>query len=126
MPSLATILVVDDEAEVRTLVSRVLEMNGYRALTAASGADALEIWDKSECRIDLLLTDLVMPDAIGGRELAGLLLAKKPGLKVIFTTGYVASHPNQNVPPDEQFTLLQKPYAMTELLAVIQAKLAEP
>ena len=126
MPSLATILVVDDEAEVRTLVSRVLEMNGYRALQAASGADALEIWANAKSGVDLLLTDLIMPDAIGGRELAGLLRAEKPGLKVIFTTGYISSHPSQNAPPVEQFTLLQKPYAMTELLAVIQAKLAEP
>src|SRR5262249_46837894 len=64
-----TILVVEDEAAVRELVCNLLAAHGYKILQAESGVRALEVWKESKERIDLLLTDLVMPDRMNGREL---------------------------------------------------------
>jgi PAS domain S-box-containing protein len=85
-----TILVVEDEALVRELACNVLAGHGYRILQAESGAAALKVWQTSKERIDLLLTDLVMPDCLNGRELAEKLWAERPRLKVLFTSGYSA------------------------------------
>jgi signal transduction histidine kinase len=83
-----TILVVEDETSVREFTVAVLRPYGYRVLQAKSGADALEVWKRHSSRIDLLLTDVVMPDDMSGPELAAKLQAEKPGLPVIFTSGY--------------------------------------
>jgi two-component system, cell cycle sensor histidine kinase and response regulator CckA len=81
-----TVLVVDDEAGVVTLVSRILASQGYELLTAMSGGRALEIGTSSGRVIDLLLSDLHMPD-MTGRELATRLRAVQPGMKVLYFTG---------------------------------------
>jgi CheY-like chemotaxis protein len=85
-----TILVVEDEYVVRELVSSILQTHGYHILEAGSGPEALEVWRTHKDEIDLVLTDLVMPDRINGRELAELLWKDRPELKVIFTSGYSA------------------------------------
>jgi len=85
-----TILVVEDEQMVRELVCSLLQGHGYHILEAETGAEALEIWRTHKDRIDLVLTDLVMPDRINGRELAEKLWKDRPDLKVIFTSGYSA------------------------------------
>jgi CheY-like chemotaxis protein len=89
------ILLVEDDATVRLLTRRMLEAHGYRVWEAASGREALGVWRGLTGRIDLLLTDIVMPDGVSGRELADQLRAQTPELKVIFTSGYsrdVAGH----------------------------------
>jgi len=83
-----TVLLVEDEPALRGLASRVLEKSGYRVLQARSGPEALDIWRQHGERIDLLLTDMVMPEGIDGRELADRLTAEKPTLKVVYTSGY--------------------------------------
>ena len=83
-----TILLVEDERDLRALVSAVLKNLGYRVLTAGSGPDAIPVWEKHKSEIDLLLTDLVMPGGISGRELAERLSSEKPALKILFTSGY--------------------------------------
>ena len=83
-----TILVVEDDAYVRSLTRQILEQIGYRVLEASNGLEAQQVWTDHQDRIDLLLTDLIMPGGVDGRELAALLQQKRPELKVILTSGY--------------------------------------
>src|SRR6185436_18060528 len=83
-----TILLVEDEAPLRALTRAVLERHGYRVLEAASGVDALAQWEKCGTEVQLLLTDMVMPDGLTGRQLAKQLKVSKPDLRVIYTSGY--------------------------------------
>src|SRR5580693_1420235 len=87
-PKKRTIFVVEDEPTLRALVRRVLERGGYEVIEASSGLAALELWKTNKTHVDLLLTDMVMPDGISGRQLAEKLKADNPQLKVIYTTGY--------------------------------------
>ena len=80
-------LLVEDEPSVRNVAARVLTLAGYHVLQASDGAEALEVYDRAAERIALVITDVVMP-RIGGPELATRLRAKRPGLKVLFTSGY--------------------------------------
>jgi len=82
------ILLVEDEAALRLVTRRFLSEFGYHVIEAASGREALEIWRSQGVGIDLLLTDIVMPDGITGRELAERLRSQRPALKVIFMSGY--------------------------------------
>jgi two-component system, cell cycle sensor histidine kinase and response regulator CckA len=83
-----TILVAEDESALLDLMHHVLSQYQYKILTAASGNDALRVWDQHQGRIDLLLTDVIMPGGMTGRELATELKKRKPDLKVIFTSGF--------------------------------------
>ncbi len=83
-----TLLLVEDDDSVRLITRLVLERSGYRVLQASSGPDALRIWKSAAPKVDLLLTDVIMPEGVTGRELAVDLIGKKPSLKVIFQSGY--------------------------------------
>jgi two-component system cell cycle sensor histidine kinase/response regulator CckA len=83
-----TILVVEDEPSLRELVCSLLRHYGYRVLEAGHGKEALQVWQASASEIDLLLTDMMMPEGMSGSELARQLQAERPGLKVIYTSGY--------------------------------------
>ena len=83
-----TVLLVEDEPAVRSLAKQVLEQYGYRVLEAVSGAEALKVWEEHSGSIEVLLTDVVMPDGMTGRELAERLRTQKPELRLIFTSGY--------------------------------------
>lgn len=85
-----TILLVEDEPSVRMLTRVVLERAGYQVVEAAHGVEALELWQQHRGNIQLLLTDIVMPEGVSGRELATRLRADDPTLGVIFTSGYSA------------------------------------
>jgi two-component system, cell cycle sensor histidine kinase and response regulator CckA len=82
-----TILLVEDESLVRKLSREVLESCGYNIIEAENGVDALDVFEKYEGKIDLLMTDVVMPK-MGGRELAEILMKKIPQMRVLFTSGY--------------------------------------
>ena len=105
-----TILLVEDEKPVRELVSRILQKYGYKILPAGSGAEAIESWSRHKDEIALLFTDLVMPDNMNGRELAEKLWAERPGLKVIFTSGYSADIVGKDFKLEPELNYLQKPY----------------
>jgi two-component system cell cycle sensor histidine kinase/response regulator CckA len=105
-----TILLVEDEAPVCDLVSRVLCRYGYNILQAGTGAEAVKIWNEHKDRINLLLTDLVMPDNMNGRELAEKLWVDQPGLKVVFTSGYSADIVGKDFKLKPELNFLQKPY----------------
>ncbi|HTZ21799.1 MAG TPA: ATP-binding protein [Opitutaceae bacterium] len=105
-----TILVVEDEASVRGLMCRLLERHGYRVLAAESGAAALAVWREHRASIDLLVTDMVMPGGIGGRELANHLRAEKPSLKVIHCSGYTDEMLGPDSPLRDTRSFLAKPF----------------
>jgi len=118
-----TILAVEDEHAVRRLIRRVLEGRGYRVLEAESGVDALHVWEKHAGEVDLLLTDMVMPEGVGGRDLAGRLQTERPGLRVIFTSGYSAEIAGRELSLLEGQNFLQKPFSPQRLLDAVRRAL---
>jgi PAS domain S-box-containing protein len=115
-----TVLVVEDEVPVRELVCNVLGGYGYKVLQAESGAKAVEVWRQNKGSVDLLLTDLVMPDRINGRELAEKLRAEQPDLKVIFTSGYSADVVGKDFVLQRGLHYLQKPYDPQKLALAVR------
>jgi CheY-like chemotaxis protein len=105
-----TILLVEDETPVRELVASVLQKYGYNILQAATGAEAVEVWRGNKDEIALLLTDLIMPGGMNGRELAEILRAERPKLKVVFTSGYSADIVGKDFKLESDTNFLQKPY----------------
>jgi CheY-like chemotaxis protein len=87
-----------------------LERKGYRVLTAASGTDALQRWEQQKGDFQLLLTDMVLPGGISGRELASRLQAQKPELKIIYTSGYSLELVGGDYALREGLNYLQKPF----------------
>ncbi len=105
-----TILVVEDEPALRSLVKNILEVYGYSVIEAAHGKEALVVWQKNKNTIDLLLTDIVMPEGISGIDLAEMLRKDEPELKVIFTSGYSAELFKGKQTLIEGRNFLPKPY----------------
>jgi signal transduction histidine kinase/CheY-like chemotaxis protein len=102
-----TILLAEDDAELRTLTARVLIAQGYRVLQAGDGVEALRVAEQHRGVLDLLTTDMVMP-SMGGRDLAHELSARRPGLKVLFMSGYTDDAVGRGeLAPGDAF--LQKP-----------------
>jgi two-component system, cell cycle sensor histidine kinase and response regulator CckA len=115
-----TILVVEDEPVLREMARDILESCGYKILEASSGKDALEVWSRNTAQIDLLLTDMVMPEGVSGVELAEKLLVAQPGLKIIFTSGYTADEVSPEVLARMHAQFLQKPYSHASLAKIIR------
>ena len=105
-----TILVVEDEPTLRALVCLVLRKHGYQVLEAESGPAALPVWAQHHRTIDLLLTDMVMPEGMTGRELAEKLKREKPALKVLYTSGYSPDLLGREFPLVHGLNFLQKPF----------------
>ncbi|MEQ1862650.1 MAG: PAS domain-containing protein [Chthoniobacteraceae bacterium] len=115
-----TILLVEDERAVRRLTRVVLERVGYNVLEASHGVEAMEVWDKHHASIDLLFTDMVMPNGISGRELASLMHARNPGLRVIFTSGYTPEMAGKELSLKEGQNFIQKPTTPALLLETVR------
>jgi CheY-like chemotaxis protein len=115
-----TVLVVEDEAPVRELVCSVLTALGYQILEAATGMKALEVWRQHKDKIDLLLTDIVMPDGMTGRDLAEKVQAEKASLKVIYTSGYSSDIVGKDFVLREGLNYLQKPFVPQKLARVVR------
>jgi len=118
-----TVLVLDDDAPLRRAAVRVLAKSGYRALGAASAAEALRLADDSPSGIDLLLCDLVLP-GLSGREAANALMARRPGLKVLFTSGYSSYSSGRRDLDQPEWAFLSKPFNVEDLLGAVEAVLA--
>lgn len=114
------VLVVEDETAVRELASTALRKRGYRVLAAANGPEALEIWKKNSGPIDLLLTDMVMPNGMNGGELAKMLISRNPALKIIYTSGYSPEILKQDSLLAQGINFLPKPYDLPALLKAIR------
>ena len=117
-----TILVVEDDDALRAYTTESLRELGYRVLEAAGGAAALEIL-KEDNNVDLLFTDVVMPGGINGRELADEAVRRRPGLKVLFTTGYTRNAIVHHGRLDPGIHLIGKPFSFQELAANVRARL---
>jgi len=118
-----TIMVVEDEPDLLELVVQVLEARGYSVVSAASGKQALEQWSHHEHRIDLLLTDMVMPDGMTGCQLAERMRTDVPTLKVVYTSGHNAGVPGTQLAHVEEKQFLAKPYRPSKLIEIIQSNL---
>ena len=115
-----TILLVEDEPGVRHLAENVLSRHGYKVLCAADGREALDVWEKNRGDIDLLLTDMVMPQGVSGLQLAGQLRGDAPQLKVIYTSGYSTELIGNELTGHDEINFLPKPYPATELAAAVR------
>ena len=98
----------------------MLEQCGYRVLEAGSGLEALEVWDRHPATIDLVLTDVVMPGGMSGRDLAVKLLAKHSKTRVVFTSGYSVDETNTDFFRKGRAVFLQKPYTRITLTKAVR------
>ena len=121
-----TVLVVEDEEALREMVGLVLTAQGYKVLCASSGVDALRLYEQAHHRIDLLLTDLVMPGGVMGGELAARLQAQNPDLKVVFTSGYSPGIAGKDLSLLDGRNFLPKPYAIGKLAQTVREALDRP
>jgi PAS domain S-box-containing protein len=121
-----TVLVAEDEEALRQVVVQVLKLHGYTVLEAASGRDALEVWEQAGRPVDLLLTDLVMPGGVMGSELAERLTQQCPGLKVIYTSGYSPGMAGKDASLLEGRNFLPKPYSISQLARFVRECLDAP
>lgn len=120
----STILLVEDEDAVRAFAMRALESRGYTVYQAASGAEALEVMDEIEGQIDLVVSDVVMPE-MDGPTLLGELRKTQPELKVIFVSGYAEDAFKKNLPENEHFSFLPKPFSLKQLAETVKSVLSE-
>ncbi|MGD0744479.1 MAG: response regulator [Verrucomicrobiota bacterium] len=120
-----TILVVEDETDQLELARHVLQGCHYRVLAASSGDEALRLWDEHHGQIDLLLTDMIMPGGMSGNDLAAKLRKQKPGLKVIYTSGY-CSELVENDSGTNNSAFLAKPYLPFQLAQAVRNCLDAP
>ena len=118
-----TILLVEDEAAVRRVTRIVLERRGYKVLEAANGIEALKLWEQHHATIRLLFTDMVMPEGMSGRELAGILRERDPKLRVIFTSGYSADIAGRELSLREGQNFISKPSTTQQLLETVRRSL---
>jgi len=114
-----SVLVVEDEDPLRRLVERILVREGYHVTLARHGADALHIASTLEHPIELLITDLVMPE-LGGREVAEALRAQNPSLPVLFISGYDPDPVVLDASDQVRTAFLAKPFAGSALIAQVR------
>jgi PAS domain S-box-containing protein len=117
-----TVLLVEDESQVRRLVFEVLQARGYQVLSAKDGLEAVRLEENYTGRIDLLITDVVMP-GMSGRELAQRVTAARPDTKVLFVSGYTDDAVLRHGVTTPGMAFLQKPFALEDLLQRVRALL---
>jgi hypothetical protein len=120
-----TILLVEDEDDVRALAREVLERQGYTVLEAGDGAQALQVHEKEGDRIDLILTDVVMP-RMSGREMVDRVRATRPAMRVLYMSGYTGDAIVRHGVLDASMLLLGKPFTPAALIAKIREVLDRP
>jgi two-component system, cell cycle sensor histidine kinase and response regulator CckA len=119
-----TILLVEDEENVRIFAARFLEVKGYTVLKAVDGPNALRIAEGHSGAIDLLITDMVLPNGLNGRDVAERLQNSRPEISVIFVSGYAAGM-TVNTELDPDLRLLQKPFTGESLARMVREVLQQ-
>jgi two-component system, cell cycle sensor histidine kinase and response regulator CckA len=114
-----TILVVEDELPLLKLIHHILESHGYKVVESTTGKEALENWEQRRRKIDLLLTDMILPDGMTGPELAHTLQSSKPELKVIYTSGYDAQKLAKDLALTDGSNFIQKPFHARKLAETV-------
>jgi CheY-like chemotaxis protein len=117
-----TILLVEDEAPVRTVAARILRASGYTVLEARDGGEALNVWATAGEGVDLVITDMVMPN-MGGRELASRIRSRRPDAPLLFLSGYTEDAAQQRsfLAPGDLF--LDKPFSEATLATKVREAL---
>jgi two-component system cell cycle sensor histidine kinase/response regulator CckA len=119
-----TVLVVDDEEGLRSIVCRTLEQEGYGTLEAGHGAEALEVIEKAPARVDLVVTDVVMP-GMDGRELGRRLTQRWPTLPILYISAYDVNDIFRRGSPRTSAPFLQKPFPPEILITSVRQLLGE-
>jgi two-component system, cell cycle sensor histidine kinase and response regulator CckA len=117
-----TVLLVEDEDAVRSFAARALGQRGYHVLEASTGAEALDIFTNHHGDVDLVVSDVVMPE-MDGPTLMEKLRRERPDLKIIFISGYAEDSFRKHLAENEDFMFLQKPFDLKELAAAVKAAL---
>jgi two-component system cell cycle sensor histidine kinase/response regulator CckA len=117
-----TVLLVEDEDAVRSFAARALGQRGYNVLQASTGVEALEVFNNFDGEVDLVVSDVVMPE-MDGPTLMKHLRADHPDLKIIFISGYAEDSFRRNLSDNDDFMFLQKPFDLKELAAAVKAAL---
>jgi two-component system, cell cycle sensor histidine kinase and response regulator CckA len=118
-----TVLLVEDEVALRASMCKALSQLGYRVLESVSGVEAQKVWEQHRKEIDLLLTDMVMPGGMSGKDLAEKLLHENPKLKVIYTSGYSIEVASRDFPLEEGVNFLAKPFGAHKLAQTVRDRL---
>jgi len=120
----ANILIVDDEPEIRSSLGEVLSEEHYACMTAANGEEALEVINATEQKIDLIVTDVVMP-GMDGHTFVRLVRQELSGVKVILVSGYSEDAIAGDIERDPSIHFLPKPYSLQELAGKTKEVLSE-
>src|SRR3712207_1724022 len=123
MTGRGTILLVEDEDPVRAVNARALTARGYTVLEAASGIEALKVIEERDTPVDLVVSDVVMPE-MDGPTLLRELRKRHPDLKVVFVSGYAEDAFKKNLPDGENFNFLPKPFSLKQLVETVKQTLA--
>jgi two-component system, cell cycle sensor histidine kinase and response regulator CckA len=119
----ATILLVEDEEAVRSFAVRALTTRGYKVLEAGSGVEALEVMEREGGQIDLVVSDVVMPE-MDGPTMLRHLRERNPDIRIVFMSGYAEEAFRKNLGPDETFVFLPKPFTLKKLAETVKAAAA--
>lgn len=119
-----TILLVEDEEGLRALNARGLRSRGYQVIEAANGVEALEVLEENNGEVDLVVSDVVMPE-MDGPTLLTSMRGRNPDLKVIFVSGYAEDAFAKSLPENQQFAFLPKPFSLSQLVAAVKETMAE-
>jgi two-component system cell cycle sensor histidine kinase/response regulator CckA len=117
-----TVLLVEDEEAVRSFAGRALTSRGYNVLEAATGAEALEIMEKEDGAVELVVSDVVMPE-MDGPTLLRKLRETRPDIRIIFISGYAEDAFRKNLEEEDNFTFLPKPFSLKQLAEAVKAEL---
>jgi two-component system, cell cycle sensor histidine kinase and response regulator CckA len=117
------VLLVEDEDAVRSFAVEALKRQGYEVIQASSGAEALELMDVNPSKVDIVVSDVIMPE-LDGPSMFKELRKSDPDLKIIFMSGYPDDAFKNNLDPDTKFAFLQKPFSLAQLAAKVKEELA--
>jgi two-component system cell cycle sensor histidine kinase/response regulator CckA len=116
------VLLVEDEDAVRMGGVRALTSRGYTVHEASSGVEALDVFESLEGRVDIVVSDVVMPE-MDGPTLLGELRKRQPDIKFVFVSGYAEDAFARNLPEDAKFGFLPKPFSLKQLATVVKEML---
>jgi two-component system, cell cycle sensor histidine kinase and response regulator CckA len=114
-----TILLVEDEEGLRSLNARGLRSRGYSVIEASNGIEALEALEERNGAVDLVVSDVVMPE-MDGPTLLKAMRGRNPDLKIIFVSGYAEDAFEKSLPENQQFAFLPKPFTLSQLVAAVK------
>jgi two-component system cell cycle sensor histidine kinase/response regulator CckA len=118
-----TILLVEDEEGLRSLNARGLRSRGYSVIEASNGIEALEALEEENGAVDLVVSDVVMPE-MDGPTLLKMMRGRNPDLKIIFVSGYAEDAFEKSLPENQQFAFLPKPFTLSQLVAAVKETMA--